>query len=363
MNILIISNMYPSKKDPVYGTFVQSFVESVQSLNIDGQTKTVLIKGRNGNSFQRISRYVGFYLCVLFRLLFYRYDIIYVHTISHPIPIIFFLNLFLRLPLVFNVHGSDVLTRGKLSKCLKNLARSSLRKSLLVVSPSLFFKDVLLREFPFLLEDKIFVSPSGGVNDLFYERMDRSVGAVPTIGYVSHIKFQKGFDVLLKAVSLLKERGVECKVIFAGRDVQGKDLSRLSDELSILDCVEYLGPVPHASLPQVFRRFDLFVFPTCLEESLGLVGLEAMACGVPVVGSRIGGLTDYIKDGENGFFFATGDAIDLSEKIIHYFSLSIQQKKKLSLNAYDTALAYKSSVVQQALYFKLQDIVADKNKE
>ena len=84
--------MYPSKKDPVYGTFVQSFVESVQSLNIDGQTKTVLIKGRNGNSFQRISRYVGFYLCVLFRLLFYRYDIIYVHTISHPIPIIFFLN-------------------------------------------------------------------------------------------------------------------------------------------------------------------------------------------------------------------------------------------------------------------------------
>lgn len=51
---------------------------------------------------------------------------------------------------------------------------------------------------------------------------------------------------------------------------------------------------------------DLFVFPTQLEESLGLVGLEAMACGVPVIGSCIGGLTDYIEEGTNGFFSSRG---------------------------------------------------------
>lgn len=66
--------------------------------------------------------------------------------------------------------------------------------------------------------------------------------------------------------------------------------------------IKYIGPIPYHSLPEIYCTLDLFIFPTCLEESLGLVGLEAMACEVPVIGSYIGGLKDYIKDKENGFF-------------------------------------------------------------
>lgn len=99
-------------------------------------------------------------------------------------------------------------------------------------------------------------------------------------------------------------------------------------DLYLDNLIKYIGPIPYHSLPEIYCTLDLFIFPTCLEESLGLVGLEAMACEVPVIGSYIGGLKDYIKDKENGFFFTPGNAEELSNKIELYLSLSSSEKQK-----------------------------------
>ena len=66
MKILIISNMYPSVKDPVYGTFVQTFVEQMKVLNTEGKTNIIVIKGRDGEYGRKLFKYVKFYISIVF---------------------------------------------------------------------------------------------------------------------------------------------------------------------------------------------------------------------------------------------------------------------------------------------------------
>lgn len=128
-------------------------------------------------------------------------------------------------------------------------------------------------------------------------------------------------------------------------------------DLYLDNLIKYIGPIPYHSLPEIYCTLDLFIFPTCLEESLGLVGLEAMACEVPVIGSYIGGLKDYIKDKENGFFFTPGNAEELSNKIELYLSLSSSEKQKMTEAAKRKAQRYASEIVGRELYAQLLRLI------
>ena len=109
MKLLIISNMYPSANDPVYGTFVKVFADSMKAYNSEGVTQLIVIRGRDGGRWKRLLKYVSFYVGVLYNLLFHTYDLVYVHTIAYPVVPIRLAALFRHhLPLVFNVHGGDV---------------------------------------------------------------------------------------------------------------------------------------------------------------------------------------------------------------------------------------------------------------
>ena len=75
-----------------------------------------------------------------------------------------------------------------------------------------------------------------------------------------------------------------------------------------------------------------------------------MACGTPVIGSRLGGLTDYIVEGENGFFFKAGDAVALADALVKYFNLPEVEKITLRQNAVLTANEYSNKKVIKQLY-------------
>lgn len=341
--------MYPSTKDPVYGTFVQSFVENMSQLNKGDVTDIIVVKGRDGNSIQKLWKYIKFYCSSLFVLLLKKYDMVYVHTITYPIIPVRIACFFKDIPLIFNVHGGDVLTRGKIAAKLKEFAKPLLNKAKMIVSPSYFFKDVLLREFPFLTEEKIFVSPSGGIDSSFYHNESKAKNNSFTIGYVSRISAAKGWDTLLESLSVLVKT-IDCRLIVAGRGTQMKEFKIMIQNLGLSDYVNYVGPIPYKNLPEIYRQMDLFVFPTCLEESLGLVGIEAMSSGVPVIGSKIGGLTDYIIDDYNGFYFMPGNSESLTSQILKYYNLDGQSKSKLRNGAFLTAQKYDSNSVNETLY-------------
>lgn len=358
MKILVIANLYPSRKDPYYGTFVKNFVDEFVKRTSPLSVNTCLIKGRSSLLIEKIFKYTIFYVEIIFKLLFSHYDLVYVHVITHAAPPLRLISIFKKIPLCFNIHGEDLLSRNRLEIFFLSLVTPLLESSKLIVVPSMFFKKKVSELLPKIDEQKVFISHSGGVKDFFYKDYDvRQTNNV--VGYVSRIDEGKGWDVLLKAIKLLQSRGVNVSCVLAGRGAKEKEMLSMIEKLSV-ENVKYIGPIEYEKLPTVYQSFDVFVFPTVLEESLGLVGVEAMACHVPVIGSDIGGLKDYIEDGNNGFLFSPGNEFELSKKIEFFFNLSEEKKKRMRNNAYLMALNFEEKVVSDNLFQQIEKLVETK---
>jgi D-inositol-3-phosphate glycosyltransferase len=119
--------------------------------------------------------------------------------------------------------------------------------------------------------------------------------------YVGRIEHLKGIDILIQAAARL-ETPVRLLVVGGdSKDSERKEtLVELASELGVEDRVTFLEAVPHADLPMYYNAADVCVVPSYYE-SFGLVALESMACGVPVVASRVGGLRETVIDGRTGY--------------------------------------------------------------
>ena len=351
--ILVISNLYPSNKDPFYGTFVKNFIDDLSKSQAIQELDMCVIKGRSYKLYNKILKYIVFYIQILFSLSFKKYDLVYVHIITHAAFPLRLVSIFRKLPLTFNIHGEDLLTQTRLASYFLQMAIPLLKQAKLIVVPSQFFKSKVLEILPMIPESKLYVSASGGVNESFFNSNKHKLNDTPVIGYVSRIDRGKGWDIFIQSLHILKQKGFNFRGKIIGRGTDISKMKDLIDKLQLQKETDYVGPVEYHNLPIYYSQFDLFIFPTQLEESLGLVGLEAMACKVPVIGSRIGGLTDYIKDGINGYFFNPLDATDLSNKIRLFFSKSILEQQNMKEAAYNTALEYSSTKVSNNLISKI----------
>jgi len=157
--------------------------------------------------------------------------------------------------------------------------------------------------------DRVSIIPCGIDLDLF-QPMDRQkarselgLGNSKILLFAGRIQPFKGIDILVRAMARLPDSG-ETRLLIVGGDSKSADmlasLSSLAGELGIEDKVTFLGTVGHGRMPLFYSAADVCVVPS-YHESFGLVALEALACGIPVVASRVGGLATIIKDGETGY--------------------------------------------------------------
>lgn len=358
MKILLISNMYPSAKDKTYGTFVKMFKEGIERNTNDILFDCCFIRGRSNNFMVKVYKYFVFYSVIVYKVLFTKYDFIYNHQITHSAPVLRICRYLRKFKLVMNIHGSDVVTINKTSKLLLGIASPLLIDSILIVVPSEYFKNIVLDKILGVSPNQLFVSASGGVcKEVFTCKKNHWV-VTNTIVYVSRIDAGKGWDVLLDAVSELKSRKEikEKRILFVGYGVQTELLKKRIQELGLLEFCDYLGPKTHQELSELYNQADVMIFPTMLYESLGLVGLEAMACGCPVIGSNIGCLPEYIKDETTGFLFEPGNSHELANRIVDYYNLSDNQKDIMRMQAIKMAGKYDSDEISQRLVNKFKDI-------
>jgi D-inositol-3-phosphate glycosyltransferase len=157
---------------------------------------------------------------------------------------------------------------------------------------------------------KVAVIPLGVDLDLFRPtdkdaaRAELGLGADQRIVlFVGRIEPLKGVDILINAAAML-ESDVDCSVMVVGGDdtarTQVARLRELAREKGIEGRVSFVGAVDHERLPLYYNAADVCVVPSHYE-SFGLVAVEAMASGLPVVASRVGGLTGTVRDGETGY--------------------------------------------------------------
>lgn len=123
---------------------------------------------------------------------------------------------------------------------------------------------------------------------------------------------RKGLEHLLMAVSLLSEE--KLKLIIAGEGPEKENLKKLAKKLKINKKVEFKGFVSEHKKYKLLSSSDCFILPT-LHEAFGLVFQEAMYCGLPIITTNVGGQTDFLTDGINGFLVPVENARALKEKI------------------------------------------------
>lgn len=343
--ILLLTNMYPSKDNPSYGVFVK---KTYDYLKEDFDIKLVCIR-KSDNKMYKIWKYVCFYFEALFWGLFFKYDCIYAHYISHCVLPVKIIKLFKKdLLVIGNVHGEDVFSEYEEYQNNKVKAQSFIRIADYIIAPSEYFKKRLEREYS-MVPEKIFVSPSGGVDTEFFCHLDKKFvkdqidleASTRYIGYVSRIETGKGWDVFLNAMSKIVKVNDNLKAIIVGTGREKKDLERLIKDLEISDKVLLLPLLAQKDLTLVFNSMDIFCFPSRrTAESLGLVGLEAMSCEVPCIITNSEGPSTYAIDGYNCLQFEPQNETELVEKILKLLNMDKNQKEVLVSNARKTALLF-----------------------
>jgi D-inositol-3-phosphate glycosyltransferase len=183
-------------------------------------------------------------------------------------------------------------------------------------------KDDLIR-FYSATPEKVGVVPCG-VNMNLFKPVDK-MSARQKLGltdekillFVGRIDPLKGIDRLLKAMPLLKNHE-SLRLVVVGGDENSRaeleELQKLSVELNIRDSVTFQGLIKQDQLPYFYSAADVCIVPSYYE-SFGLVPLESLACGTPVVATDVGDLKNIIRQGETGYIVADNSPERLAESI------------------------------------------------
>ncbi|MGK2862156.1 MAG: glycosyltransferase family 4 protein [Chitinophagaceae bacterium] len=357
MHIFLISNMYPSTKDQLFGIFVRNFKIEMEKQGVIF-SKTALIHGRTVSALRKLAVYISHYSKAAIHFFSFQYDIIYLHYLSHHLPLLLMMVLFNRHPIVVNVHGSDIINIPQ-NGMRHFLSGIILRKIALLVVPTTYFRNLVAAKYPFIAFDKIIVSPSGGIDSRsFYKKKRQERHERIVIGFVSRFIEEKGWRTFLQAAVLLKKRGIPFQCLIAGKGPDEQSLKAFIMEHDLSASTHFLGFVPQEQLVEVYNQLDIYVFPTYrVAESLGLTGVEAMSCGVPVIGCNFAGPATYIEEGYNGYFFPPKEPEVLSEKICEFYSLSPEKKLELSRNALKTAASFDRTTIAKNLIQNLKKLI------
>ena len=141
---------------------------------------------------------------------------------------------------------------------------------------------------------------------------------VPVLLFVGRIQPLKGPDVAIRALYELRRSDALLLIVGGASGAEGGGefmrARQLVDELGLARQVRFVPPQPHHILSTYYRAADVVIVPS-RSESFGLVALEAMACGIPVVASAVGGLKSLVDDGDTGYLVPERDPVLFAERI------------------------------------------------
>ncbi len=217
-----------------------------------------------------------------------------------------------RIPLVYHVHspvGRDSTNslRNVLNGFVESISLGSAHQ-LITVSHSLATYMGSLG----VPASRISIVPNG-VPTPIRQRDPSPPNAPWTIGTVALFRPRKGTEILIDAIALLREQGIPIRMRAVGGFETASYEKFLRDrvrERDVEDCVEWVGFTQDVN--HELCQMDAFVLPSLFGEGLPMVVLEAMAAGVPVIGTQVEGVPEAIRHGEEGLLARPGDPQDLA---------------------------------------------------
>jgi D-inositol-3-phosphate glycosyltransferase len=204
--------------------------------------------------------------------------------------------------------------------------------------------------------DRITVVPCGVDTALFRSidparaKAELGLGPEPVVLYVGRLAPIKGVETLLASIPRLRQKPTVL-IVGGGLDEPTNGhmaaLRSVAREMNLNGTTRFLGAQPQERLPHFYSAAAVTVVPSYYE-SFGMVALEAMACGCPVIASRVGGLTTTVEDGINGFLIPEGDPEILARHLDRILT-TVSLRRRLGEGAAQTASRYRWPCIAKAI--------------
>lgn len=305
----------------------------------------------------------------------YAPDVVHIHNIGHASPSILFA--LKKTPTILTIHGPEAFIkslivlcfpasdfkhgiRTKKDLCVKGTLRYmyhryingplyflGFRNIKTVTTPSHYMQELVAND-----GHPNIILPNGTLlfeyHPLTNEQLNNS------IVYAGRLESYKGIDYLIRAFALVTKKFPESQLHIAGSGVIKNDLARLAEELSVAHSVNFLGHLERNELQNLYAQSVVVVMPSTWIEAFGLVGIEAMSVGRPVVASNVGGIPDWLIDGKTGYLVPPANAEAIADALIRLFEdkpLLLEMMKNSRVRAEEFSIdSYTNSLI--ALYQK-----------
>lgn len=216
-----------------------------------------------------------------------------------------------------------------------------------------------LGEFAAQFKKPTTLIPNGVALEIFNPQ-NSSINPRKRIITVSRLVPKNGIENLIRATALLS-LSHDLELVVAGDGELKDKFIQLTKQLNISDNVDFVGNVDHKEVAKLLSQSDVFVRPS-LSEGLGSAFLEAMASGVPVVGSQVGGIPDFLMHGETGLFCDPYRPDDIAQKIELILSDGLLRNKIIKQGLVLIRTSYSWDIIAKQMYQVYEQIESSKLK-
>jgi glycosyltransferase involved in cell wall biosynthesis len=193
-------------------------------------------------------------------------------------------------------------------------------------------------------KEKIAITPNG----LDFSEVPSSIRKeAQRVICVGRLSWEKAHELTLKAWVGVLGKFPSAKLMFVGEGPEREKIEKLISELGISGSVRLTGNLPHKQVLEEISKSEVFICPS-LAEGLGNVFIEAQACGVPPIGTRVGGIPDVIQDGENGLLIEPKNSSAIADAIIRLLSDPVL-RKRLSEKGLETSRKFEWSGITEKI--------------
>ena len=326
MRVALISPMYPSPENPIYGAFIKRQEQALRQLGVEF---CYAVDSGNQPREKSLQKYALLARKVA-DLRTQDFDLVHVHFPNLAGLYAGILAYTARVPLIATFHGGEV-DPAYLQE-LSYLKRVVTRQSAIWTARQAFTSIAVGPEIMQILldagipPDKVFMWDMG-VDSAKCQRTTKPE-ARQMLGLASEAQIvvfagwligAKGPEAIVRAAHILRDRHPLCRWYLLGSGPLEESLTHLLNSLNLADRVFLLGRRSWDEVQVWNAAADLHVMPS-ITEPFGLSCLEAMACGTPVVASAVGGLRSFVIDNVNGYLIPPGDAEALAERVSQLLS-------------------------------------------